>query len=303
MGVSSGFSQLADLGCISGFSRGAVDYWKRRRLQPFSLQVYRDSSISSELCIFYDQAEDAKDLAFKSLGVRKLLGDLKLSNPGNFIAENYGVLLTTNLLGNTKISTTLLGIMISKSAHLDKIVIIPCGKSFADIQRWLQEILKALKSVNFEAEIIKQLGKSNAASIFETGVLICLNRSLNGLGVQIEDRLTGNSKFSDFVNDKLPASWRGLSVDEYLLRWSSLKCLNDFISDEPLFAELDAEMVPQPESNETVDWIQCDFCDKWRILDSKHTHFVDSPTFKCADISGVTCATPDDTIRFANTNK
>lgn len=284
---------------VAGFTGRAVDTWKYLLREKCQILVER-SVLDSEICLLYSSTPSTQD---PRVYVKKSIELLQISDdttsfysfafPGNIIAPYAAIYLNEGVIGNFPMEV--LACLLFHRDRLDERALVVAMAEVSD--DFVGRVISAAKSANVEAAGRLFNRGVVVSEIFQVAVvlLLALTRrvpletlkmlgAVYGIPALVEGAAIGNF-FHQLVQRELKSEYANCSASE--------------------IATLVFSMRPTISVSQTVtidSWINCDLCQKWRILTSEFKHLEEQDTFKCADIPGLTCSIVCDTLRFSSSS-
>lgn len=213
--------------------------------------------------------------------------------PGNIVAPYAAIYLNEEVVGN--FAMEILSCLLLHRKCLDERVLVVGMAETTD--EFVGSVISAAKSANVEAAGRLFNRGVVVAEIYQVAVVLVLyltgklpveTRKMLGAVYGIPAMVEGGS-IGDFFFELVQRELRS----EYQ-KYSAIELATLVFSMRPVVSQTTAV---------TIDsWINCDLCQKWRILTSEFKHLEENDTFKCSDLPGIQCSLICDTLRFTHSS-
>ena len=272
---------------VAGFAPSAISHWKKLRLQKPNFSGFPGNDEISILC---DPKDDPKVLAEQALRILLNLekkfpdrfGRFSIACPSHALSPIFCVFATPGSFSAS--GNFLFANFVSRRANFSETVLVDFKLSELD------ELTRIIFSQEFSEAGNFFSSKDGAQHAYRVCCIAALSQGLTELPGNFKNlaATVGISSYpvsSDFVNfavtRELLPKWKDASFEKLISVWLDLLASNAMVVEAPV-----------------DNWIQCDACDKWRLLAPDMIGLLQLESFKCDDLQGVDCGTECDSVRF-----
>ena len=272
---------------VAGFSPSAISHWKKLRLQKPSFSGFPGKDEISMLCDPKDEPRALAEGAMRILlGLEKKFpvrfGSFSVACPSHPLSPIFCVFATPGAI--TASGNFLFANCAARRANF-------CESVFFEFKAAdLEEILQIIFSQEFPEAGNFFSSKDGALHAYRVCCIAALSQNLqtppgNFKNLAASVGITEFPVSTEFVNNavtrELLPKWKSAKFDEVISAWMEMMAANAMVVDAPV-----------------DNWIQCDACDKWRLLAADMVGLLQLESFKCEDLQGVDCSTECDSMRF-----